>query len=633
MNSTVFSGTVDALSEAIGRWAAQTRPIYHGEFVRLQGMDLSNRVMGLDDLYFVDEPDHFRPRPGEPLHLLNQEILNTGTLRNSFFPQVLAAHCQDMNLWLNVSYRGRFQIIVYQSRIGHAAMPLAERILTSDDPTSELIEIGPIGALPRGARLFWVARALGDGCEMRDASWQVQAPAATEGRMVVLMRTYGRTDDIRAMLARFQDTAMQGAHGHMLANTLFLIYDATPDVTADRYADLPSLSLNTFVMAGPNLGGGGNMSVELLALEQAVAKSGVTVNEVVLTDDDLIISLESLSRNWGATLFRRDNAFHTLPILMRSEPRRLWEDGGFWGRFTKESPQGQRTDVGPRLLRHMREFGGQAHLDDMARLHHAEYGTFILLSMPFLRVVELGLPTAFFLRGDDIEYSLRHARTGGVILSNPNMAAWHEPMHSYAQEYMSIAHGILINMAYGQDKPDELAAFFHARALSHLSVSDVVGLTVYAEALADLVAMDRLLEPGFADHYIAMITRFKSFDSAFAVIPDEVVDTMQDASHRQGRLTARARFLYMPTQADEPPLDGVVLFNPHTERRAIYNPNEAERIAALSIVAARFFASLSAFTQGYDNLRAHYAARMAAASAPSFWAQVTEGAAFEVLHA
>ncbi len=633
MTTNAFSQTVAALAGALGLWAGQTRPIAKGDMVRIQGMDLSNRIMGLDDLFFVEEPDHFRPRPDESLRLLNQEILNTGTLRNSFYPQILSAHCQDMNLWLNLRLRGRFQIIVYQSRIGHAVMPLAERVIASDGIASEQIDLGPAQSLPRGARLYWVARALGDACELLDVTWQVMAPAATEGRMVVVMRTFGRTRDVHLLLSRFQETAKRGAQDHMVANTLFLIYDASPDLTPATYADLASYRLNSFVLSGPNMGGGGNMSLELLALQKAVEASGVTVNEVVLADDDLQISLESLSRNWGATLFRRDNAFHTLPVFMKSEPRRMWEDGGFWGRFTKESPRGQRTGVGPRLLRHHRDFHGSDHLDDMAKLHHAEYATFILLSMPFGRLAEIGLPIALFLRGDDIEYSLRHAMAGGVTLSNPNMAAWHEPSHSYAQEYMSIAHGIIVNMAYGQDKPDELAAFFHARALGHLSVSDVAGLTVYAEALADLVAMNRLMELNFAEHYIALITRFKSFDSAFAVIPDELVDTMRDASAREGKLTAYARFLYMPTQADEPAIDGVVLWNPHTERRSIYNPNDAERIAALSIVAARFFVSLSAFTQGYDDLRGHYAKRMAVTSTPAFWSEVAASRAFTVLHA
>lgn len=633
MTTQGFSETVEKLSAALGRWSAKTAPIAKGDDVRLQGLDLSNKITGLDDLFFVEEQDHFRPRPGVGMHFLNQEMMNTGTLRNSFYPQIFSAHCQNMDFSLHLRFRGRFQVLVYQSRLGHPPMALAERIVHSDEVTDVQVPLGAIQSLPRGARLFWVARALHDGCELVDATWEAHAPAATEGRMVVLIRTFGRTRDVRNLLAQFQEQAKDGDYARVLGNLFFLIYDSSPGLDETTYAELKEDELlNTFVMTGPNLGGGGNMSLELLTLQKAVAASGVTINEVLLTDDDLQVSLESLARNWGATLFRKDNAFHTLPVIMQSEPRRMWEDGGFWGRFTAESPRGKRSVIAPRLLRHSRIFRAFDFLDDMARLHHAEYSTFIFLSMPYGRLEEIGLPAAFFLRGDDIEYNLRHAAAGGVTVSNPNMMAWHEPAHSYAQEYMSIAHGVVINMAYGQDKPDDFTAFFHARAGAHLSVSDVAGLSVYAEVLGDLVAGDRLMVQGFADHYLAMIARFKSFDAAFATMPDELVETLSEASRRAGKETSVLPFLYMKAVGGEVDLDRVVLWNPHTERRCIYDPSEPQRLAALSTVAARLYAALSTFTQRFDELRAHYQQRLSETSTPAFWQEVANKATFGVLH-
>ncbi len=633
MQKNGFSQTVGLLGTALTSWADQTRPIGRGESFRIQGIDLSNRLMGLDDLFFVDEHDHFRPRFGEGMRLLNQEMLNTGTLRNSFYPQVMASHAQTMDLSLKIRFYGRFQIIVYQGRLDQKPVPLAEQIISSAEPGSARIDLGSIGLVPRGSRLFWVARALNDSCELFGVTWEGCAPAATEGRMLVLIRTFGRTRDVQNMLKTFQTQAVQDDYSDVLKNIFFLVYDASPGLDQQSYAEFASHDLlNTFVITGPNLGGGGNMSLELLAVQQAMKVSGVTVNEMVLTDDDLQVSLESLSRNWGTTLFRKDNAFHTLPVFMQSEPRRMWEDGGFWGRFTDASPRGLRNVVAPRLLRHNQIFRGLDHIDDMARLHHAEYSTFIFLSMPVSRLAEIGLPAAFFLRGDDIEFNLRHAMAGGVTVSNPNMAVWHEPAHSYAQEYMSIAHGVIINMAYGQDTPDALAAFFHSRALAHISISDVAGLTVYAEALADLVAKDRLMEGDFAPHYQAMIARYKSFDSAFVTLPDEVVETLSAASKAEGKQSAIVPFLYMPTQSSEKILDRVVLWNANTERRNIYDPNEPDRLMALATVAARFYASLSAFTQDYGRLRTHYRHKLAETSAPAFWLALAERAKFEVLH-
>ena len=635
MTANGYLQTTAKLASALRSWAAKTRPINRGDYFRVQGIDLSNRIMGMDDLFFVDKHDHFRPSPGSELRLMNQEMLDTSTLRNSFFPQVLQSHSRVLDLALKLTFRGRFQILVYQSRLGEPPIPLAERIFASEETATVRLDLGSVQNLPRNVRLFWVARALNDACELMSVTWEALAPATTEGRMVVLIRTFGRTHDVQNLLDQFQDQAAQGGYSDVLANIFFLIYDSSTGLDATSYADLAGSDLlNTFVMSGPNLGGGGNMSVELLALQQAVKDSGVIINELVLTDDDIDVSVESLSRNWGTTLFRRDNAFHTLPVFMKSEPRRVWEDGGFWGRYTPGSPRGKRTAIAPRLLRHSRIFKGSDHLDEMARLHHAEYSTFIFLSMPYVRLSEIGLPIAFFLRGDDIEFNLRHAAAGGVTVSNPNMCAWHEPAHSYAQEYMSIAHGVIINMAYGQDKPDDLVAFFHARAGAHMSISDVAGLTVYAEVLADLVAGDRLMAANFAPHYLSMIARFKSFDAAYSTMPDELIDTLREASRREGKLTHVVPFLYMQAHGGEMPLDldRVVLWNPHTEKRYVYDPSEADRLATLSTVAARLYAALSAFTQRYDELRAIYRARMAETSAPAFWQAEADAGQFGVLY-
>ncbi len=633
MTANTFPHTVEKLSAALGTWATKSQPIKKGDYFRLHGIDQSNRTVGLDDLFFVDDDDHFRPHGGAGMHVLNQELMNTGTLRNSFFPQIFNAHCEILDVALHLVFQGQFQVIVYQSRLNQDPVPLAELIVASDEMGSEVLEICSLSALPRGARLFWVARALSDACVLFDATWEAHAPMATEGRMVVLIRTFGRTRDVQNLLNRFQEQAGASDYGQMLSNTFFLVYDSSPGISTQTYADLATNDqLNVFVMSGPNLGGGGNMSLELLTLQQAVAASGITVNELVMTDDDLLISLESLARNWAATLFRKDQAFHTLPVFMQSEPRRMWEDGGFWGRYTHESPRGQRTSVAPRLLRHAKVFKGLDHLDDMARLHHAEYSTFIFLSMPFARLGQIGFPAAFFLRGDDIEYNLRNAAAGGVTVSNPNMAAWHEPAHSYAQEYMAIAHGVIINMAYGQRKPDDLATFFHTRAGVHMALSDVAGLTVYSEALSDLVACDRLLLPDFAPHYLTMMARFKSFDAAFSVIPDELVKSLRDSSKREGKITVEAPFLYMDAHASEHPLDHVVLVNSHTERRCIYDPFDTERLAALSTVAARLYASLSVFISRFDELRAHYRQQIAASAKAEFWQGEADAKVFEVLH-
>jgi GT2 family glycosyltransferase len=634
MTEQTFVATVERLSQALVSWSKKTRPIAQSQWVRLQGIDRSNRLAGLDDLFFCDAEENYRPLLGRPLKMAEGELLDTGTLRNSFFAQVFATHAKEMDLSLVFRFQGKLRLTLWQSRRGHAPFALADAIVSSDEGeiASHRFEIGVANLLAQGSRLFWQAEALSDEAEVVDAAWEGRAPQATEGRMVVLIRTFGRTRAVQTLMRTLAEQAKGPGLASILSNFFFLIYDASPGVDETTYADLgPSDRLRTFAVTGPNLGGGGNMSVEILLLRKALEQSGVTVNELLLTDDDVQISLETLTRNWGATLFRRDNAFHTLPVFTLSEPRRIWEDGAFWGRFTTENPEPERGSLSPRLLRHGRTYKGPDYLDDVARLHHAEYSTFIFLSMPMGRVDEIGFPVAFFLRGDDIEYNLRHAAQGGITVSNPGLAGWHEPGHSYAQEYLSIAHGTIINMAYGQTTPNDLCKFFLERAQAHLSVGDVAGLTVYAEVLGDLIAGDRLLVEDFAPHALAVVARFRSFDAAFSNMPDEVVDSLVEAAARRNQRTAVTPFLYMQNQAPDQELVKVVLFQPLTGKRTVYDPRDPARMIALANVAGRLYAALADFAGNFDHWAQVYGERLMATTQPDFWQRVAEPLAFSVL--
>ena len=135
---------------------------------------------------------------------------------------------KDLDLTLNFVFQGRLQVTVYQSRADQDPVPLIEKILSADEIATMDVLIGPLHALPRGVRLFWVARALSDACVVIDATWQARAPMATEGRMVVAIRTFGRAAEVQRLLVRLQDQAIASDYAQMLKNTFFLIYDAAP---------------------------------------------------------------------------------------------------------------------------------------------------------------------------------------------------------------------------------------------------------------------------------------------------------------------------------------------------------------------------------------------------------------------
>jgi GT2 family glycosyltransferase len=442
-------------------------------------------------------------------------------------------------------------------------------------------------------------------------------------RMLVLLRTFNRTRDVlnllRTFLAESQRTG-SARYQHMLKNTFFLILDTSATDLEEEYAPLAELDgLNFYAVKGNNLGGGGNMSQVMRLTAEACSAAGRKPDELLLLDDDLNLSLESLYRHWAMSAMRTDDTILTLPVMTKSDPRKMWEDGAFWGRMVGERPQNLRDQLAPRLLRHNLFFEGPDHLDALAVRNYPEYCTFIFFSLPYRLFETLGYPLAIFLRGDDIEYSLRAKKIAGVrVFSNPNLLAWHEPGHSFGQEYMSVMHGILINFTYGDAKPDAPVQFFLNRAAAHLSISDRQGLAVYAAVLEDICAKKDLLDHGFVQTYLSRLKEFKGFEASYEDLPQEVIDSVRRAQGGTSRGLYEAPFLYM-TGRTERDVETACLYNPHSKEHRIYSVSQVETLLDAAKEATRLTGLIQSFAANFQELRAHYAMKSVDCQKAAFW--------------
>ncbi|MDN5788264.1 glycosyltransferase family 2 protein, partial [Pseudorhodobacter sp.] len=460
--------------------------------------------------------------------------------------------------------------------------------------------------------------------------------------MVVLLRTFGRSRDIVALFAQLRREAALGDYGHFLRNTAFVVLDASNGISKRDYSTVTAGGMfNVFVYAGANLGGGGNMAQVMLHARKGLEAASVTPDEVLLLDDDLGISLESLRRNWAASLFRSDSTMFTTPVFRQNNRRVLWEDGSMWGRFAGGSITGKREVIRPRFLRHGREITGIEGIGDLAAAHYPEYSTFIFQSLPYAALTDIGYPAAFFLRGDDIEYSLRGRARGHGVMSNPNLASWHEPAHSYGQEYMSSSHGLIVNLCYGQENADTLVQFFLQRALSHLGVADPLGLELYASILADINDREMFLTHGFAPRYVKRLGEFRRFDQRFEQLPPEIIQEIldqSDASHGQaehhffmymtpeypidrsaGAKAAHASKDFRRDTASRQPLTQVILTNPNNWTQYIYRPQDGAHGRTVARAATRLYAEIDRFAENFEALKAHYNERLAICMEEPFW--------------
>lgn len=615
---------LDAPSSALPAWHHDDR----GPWYRLQALDRS--LLGAPSLYLAASEGVASPPYAPWIDLRADDWLGGGTLRQSFYAEPWAQLTHAGELGLVIDAQGHLRVRVMGVAPGRPPVCVQEQTIDARARCRHVLALGSLSALPASTRLFWHLDAI-DGARLHEAAWCTRTPPRAQAGLAVLMRTWGRSADLRGQLERLVVGAQHDPwHEALLRRTRFHVLDTSADAPA-HWHDAAALGLALRVHTGPNLGGGGNASHLLHHVLQDVARdeaAGAAVpDEVLILDDDLLLSMESLARYWMHAALRRGEHVCSLPVLMKSAPTRVWEDGGHWGRspaagtVAAGDPLPER-DLSPTLVRHGLALDGFEHLDAFAPLNRCEYATFIFFGLPLSAVRRIGLPAAFFLRGDDIEYSLRARDAGLPVVTQPNLAAWHEPGHSHAQEYQAILHGVLINLAYAAPRPDALAAWFERRLAEHAAINDLAGIALYQAVLDALCATDgELLTPEFDAHYRR-------------VLPEVAGPAMETLSagdftrllHGGAPATAAAGpcvrpFLYPGMPDPDAPRRPTVLVN-HGARsaRALHAVPPAQRLAAMQ----RYLDRLAEFVQRFDTLQAHWVARLQASGRPAFWAQVAE---------
>ncbi|MFO1338085.1 MAG: glycosyltransferase [Burkholderiaceae bacterium] len=583
---------------------------------RLQALDRS--MLGAPALYMAASEGVAWQHPQGPVELRADDWLGSGTLRNSFYVAPWARLSAARDLALVLDAQGSLRVRVLCAAPGQPAQVLRETRLEAAERGRLVLGVGAIDALPESCRLFWHVDAI-DGARVHEAAWCTRTRPRAATRLAVLMRTFGRTGDLRAQLARLADAAAADAfHAALLARVDFWVLDTSADA-GRLWPDAAEHGLNLRVLAGPNLGGGGNASHLIHHFLAECDRDPLAApDEVLILDDDGVLSMETLARHLLACALRTGEHVTSLPVLMKSRPTRVWEDGGFWGRlnFHEQGGFGRRRNLAPHLLKHGLSLDGFEHLDAFGPLNHCEYATFIFFGLPLATLRRVGLPAAFFLRGDDIEYSLRAQRLGVPVVTNPNLAAWHEPGHGYAQEYLAILHAVLINFAHSEGGAAELSAWFEQRLAEHASIGDLDGAALYGRVLDALLDTEGpLLTPGFSAHYRAALPPCQAL--RMAPLPEADRQRLEREAAGQGLLLRP--FLYPGYQPEAARHRAVVLVNHGAgSYRELPPVDAAERLALMQ----RYLARLQQLVERFDALRAHWCARLAASGRPAFWAEV-----------
>ncbi len=587
-------------------------------YYRIHGIDRA--VVGSRHLFFSSDVDMARDFTGGALLLNEGEWISTGTLRNSLFlePWARLTRLRDLRLW--VDCEGALNVKILCARSGKKPRVFKEMHLLSRLRGQHLIEVGSPSELPENSRLYWSVEALEDNVCLHDVSFVTHSVPLGDCRLMVLLRTYGRTIDAKGILQRFAEAGRHDPfYDSLLEHIHFALLDTTPGCDPE-YREPWQQDLNIEIIVSENLGGGGNAGHLLKLLDEACRKENRAPTELLILDDDLSISPESLARYFMFCAYRHQEVICSAPVLMKSRPTVVWEDGGFWGRLNFQEGGGfdQKRNLFPNLLKHGLQVDSFDGLDAFNPLNPCEYSTFIFFGLPMTAFRKLGYPASFFLRGDDIEYSLRAQQLSIPLITNPNVTAWHEPSHSYGQEYMAILHGVIINLTYSSHDAGYYVRFFEERLYEHASIEDAVGISLYQDILAQLTdRQSKVLTEEFHQHYA---DKLKAFGAIKMV-------TIQDAERAAFERQAKENgvllvpFIYPGYQKDAPKYRSVVVFNqPAKCYRQVTPVPAAQKMQLIK----DYLTLLTDFESRFDEIRQHWQQRLAATQTDVYWTSIRE---------
>jgi GT2 family glycosyltransferase len=588
-------------------------------YYRLQGID---KYIHGDSLLFLASNAGLQYGAVENSYPLEKtEWLGGGTFRNSFYLEPLINYTRIRKLKLLIDYQGAIRLkLMYASYAKNRIGMLREVKLHSAERAQYLLDIGSSGGFPEASRLFWHIDALDDGVAVYDVSYVTNETPRSDCRLAVLLRTFGRTTDVKRVLRRFAEAGQEHPHYSAILDQIsFWLLDTTADCESEYHEQWQN-DLNLRILIGPNLGGGGNASHLLRLFDEACLESDRPPTELLILDDDLSLSPETLARYFMFCAYRSKEVISSLPVLMKSQPTVVWEDGGFWGRlnFHEGGTFSKKRNLFPNLVKHGLRIDTLDPINEFCPLNSCEYSTFIFFGLSVETFRKLGYPPAFFLRGDDIEYSLRAYESGIPMMTNPNLAAWHEPAHSYGQEYMAVMHGIIINLTYGEHGADFFTRFFEERLCEHALIGDIVGIQLYMDILSELVnPVSSLLTPDFQSHYVS---RLKSYSQLKMTLISERDRAAYEKKARENKILI-VPFVYPGLNKDTGRYQSVILFN--QSARAYREVSQAS-FSMKADAMQKYLDLLRRFSEHFDEVQEFWQARLKQSATRQYWDVIKE---------
>lgn len=378
------------------------------------------------------------------LHFIPGSLASFNTYQNMFNIGKWHKYCDLNDLSLELLGAGRFEVTVVYVYPEHSWEKLVSDVITleADSPQRFKLELAQ-GFRNRGL-IFFELRALSHGT-LEAASWTTDQAPRRRPELMLSITTFRREQAVQATVARFERFVARSRLKDHLHLTVVDNGQSAELTASDHVTPIPN----------ENLGGAGGFARGLLAARERGA------SHCLFMDDDASIHMEALERTWMFLAYATDDRVAVSGALINAQHRwQLWENGACFDKLCH--PQFIGCDL--------RDFDqvAQMEFDNTADKPANFYGGWWYFAFPVQHVDYMPFP--FFVRGDDISFSLlntfRTVTLAGVIcFQDEDFSSKESPQTLYLDLRGHLAHHLVApQLDIGRKGVMRILAWFFIRS-------------------------------------------------------------------------------------------------------------------------------------------------------------------------
>ncbi|GAB3600969.1 glycosyltransferase family protein [Microbacterium tumbae] len=321
--------------------------------------------------------------------------ITTSTYYNLFNLGKWRKHCGELPLQLQLSGSGRFVLSIYAAGPDQSTRQVFSETVALDGSFRQPVR--PEDLAHTDAVLFFSLTAL-DHARLDDFAWATTAPPRNTPDLMLSITTFRREAEVAATVERFRRFR---ATSELRDHIRMVIVDNGGTVTVDD-------GDGVVVIQNENLGGAGGFTRGLLMAEETGA------SHCLFMDDDASIQMEALSRTWWFLAYALDPRTAVAGGMINAAYRwQVWENGALFDLGCKPLYGGLDLRRRKHVFKMEYETTDSAP-DDL-------YGGWWFFAFPVAQMKHLPFP--FFVRGDDVSFSLSN---DFAIVTLPGVASIQE---------------------------------------------------------------------------------------------------------------------------------------------------------------------------------------------------------------